>query len=155
MRWNSKQQLQPGNHSSYLESSTAKDASLSRSIRNYNRQTLVIWSNSQALPMASRNDCLLALTSGSTFCRSRTAGGLGRLRSAGGGGRRRDLTASESKGRPVAADAAFRWSTTPFLATFSESLLPVTQKTHQKTKLKPGLVTPYGIWPGNGVRLFW
>jgi len=86
-------------------------------------------SNLQALPMASRNDCLLALTSGSTFCRSRTAGGFGRLRSVGGGGSCRDLIASESTGGSAApADAALRRSTSPFLTGFSESLLPVSHK---------------------------
>ena len=79
--------------------------------------------------MAIRNDCLLAFTSGSTFCRSRTAGGFGRLRSVGGGGSCRDLIASESTGGIAApADMALRWITSPFLAAFSESLLPVTKK---------------------------
>ena len=93
--------------------------------------SLVIWSHLQALPMASRKDCLLAFTSGSTFCRSRTAGGIGRLRSVGGGGSCRHLIGSESRGAPAPAEAAFRRSTSPFLAAFSESLLPVSQKTHR------------------------
>ena len=114
----------------------------------------MISSNSQALPMASRKDCLLALTSGSMFCSSRTAGGLGRLRSVGGGGNCRDRMASASTAMPTggpggmlgpaAADVAWRRSTSPFLTTLSSSLLPVSDKhsnqTHTRlTALFPGL----------------
>jgi len=95
------------------------------------RERLIIWFHSHVLPIASRNDCLLAFMSGLTVWRSRTAGGLGRLRSAGGGGSCRHLIAAESTVRPAPVDAAGLLSAvSPFLTatTFSESLLPVNHR---------------------------